>query len=235
MFFIFKKLILILLRSFCDIGSVSRFNDEEGLEKNIWQKSILTLKNDWIVYIFKYKDSIIKESIWQLKFRGQKDIGILYGKILFKKLLVSKFFKNLIRKINLEKIIFFPVPIDKQRKIERGFNQSAVVLKSFEKEFKKVTNLEIFKNIKIIFDYKSLYKIKATKKQSWKNKKERLSENENFFKLKKIKINQKTLIIILDDVVTTGATLKKIRKIFSENIETHDKNLIKFIGLTIAG
>ncbi|TYB30690.1 MAG: ComF family protein [Candidatus Mcinerneyibacterium aminivorans] len=88
-----------------------------------------------------------------------------------------------------------PVPISKQRKKERGYNQSVKLLKKIERKIKS--------NI--------LIRTRDTKPQSsFKNDKKRVKNIKNAFKVIK-DISGKNLLIV-DDILTTGATLNEISR-----------------------
>lgn len=94
--------------------------------------------------------------------------------------------------------LLIPLPIHIQRRRERGWNQSELLLKQIQKE------TEIPSSTKI------LLRTKDTPSQtSMKNRKERLLNPQGSFSVtKEISLKNKDIIII-DDVTTTGATLKE--------------------------
>lgn len=102
---------------------------------------------------------------------------------------------------NLKKYdIIIIVPISKQRKKDRGYNQSELLAK------------EISKIIKIPIATKVLYKIKNTVPQSSLNKKEREKNVKGVYKVKNITKLYDKKILIIDDIYTTGNTLNECAK-----------------------
>lgn len=148
-------------------------------------------KENWIISLYKYKSPIVKNSIWQMKYRANKDVAWFLGKKM----------TEIIIKNNLEDYILVPIPIHWRRRAERGFNQSEWLCQA------------IVKNNKIKYE-KVLKRVVYSKKQSWNNKSSRQRNVKSVFKIRNnflSKISDQKFLII-DDVVTTGATLKEARQ-----------------------
>ena len=93
--------------------------------------------------------------------------------------------------------IIIPVPIHKKRMKTRGYNQSELIAR----ELAKICGNKMYTDV--------LIKIKNNKAQSTLNKEERENNAKNVYKLCKLeKINNKK-VLILDDIYTTGATVKE--------------------------
>ena len=93
--------------------------------------------------------------------------------------------------------VLVPVPLHYRRLLKRKYNQSGLLAK----ELSKLTGIEV--------DYQNLVKHKHTKPQVEFSGKERLKNVKGCFSLKdKSKIKGKRVVLI-DDVLTTGATLKE--------------------------
>lgn len=141
-----------------------------------------------LYYLYYYTD--IKKIIFDLKFKNRK--GVTDS--------LNKYIRNSIEEIKAkEKIdVVISVPINKKRLLERGYNQVDEILKSAGIEFE---NIERVKNTK------HMYEIKERNKRE-ENVKKAFKIERNYF--------QKNILIV-DDIVTTGATLKEIEKEFLEN------------------
>ena len=93
--------------------------------------------------------------------------------------------------------IIIPVPIHKKRMKTRGYNQSELIARELAKTYGNKMYTDV------------LIKIKNNKAQSTLNKEERENNAKNVYKLCKLeKINNKK-VLILDDIYTTGATVKE--------------------------
>jgi len=107
---------------------------------------------------------------------------------------------------NLKKYdIIIIVPISKQRKKERGYNQSYLIAK------------EISKIIKKIIAKKVLYKIKNTTPQSLLNKKQREENAKGVYKAPNTTKLYDKKILLIDDIYTTGNTVNECTKILLNN------------------
>ncbi|MFB6212307.1 MAG: ComF family protein [Candidatus Magasanikbacteria bacterium] len=117
------------------------------------------------------------------------------------KLILEKYFQ----KINIEPFknsTLIPIPLHPHKKRKRGFNQSLLISRKVK---------EVIKNKKIsIRIKKKLKKKKRTKSQTNLNYKERSKNIKDCFQVKKgVKIKRRKKLILVDDVCTTGSTLKE--------------------------
>lgn len=145
------------------------------------------------LYIFKY-EGIIKERLIKYKFNERNYIYKAFVKFMLKNKKICDFLKNY--------DIIIPVPIHTKRRMERGYNQSALIAKEISKEIQKIDYLE---NV--------LIKKINNKPQSTKNKSERKNNVIGAYYMKnKEKINNKK-ILLLDDIYTTGNTVNECCKI----------------------
>lgn len=90
-----------------------------------------------------------------------------------------------------------PIPLSEERLYERGFNQSVEIAKLFG-EYEEVLNRI------------------HSEKQSKKNRQERI-ESDNVFEYKKGSNVEGLSILLVDDIYTTGTTLRHAAKILREN------------------
>lgn len=105
------------------------------------------------------------------------------------------------------KPIVIPIPIGKNRLSERGFNQNTLWGKKLAQKLNGTFNAHILK------------KSRTTKKQALiSNRSERFRNVKNSFtipKRQKRNIDQKDIILI-DDLVTTGATLDEAKRVLKK-------------------
>ncbi|MEO0086863.1 MAG: ComF family protein [candidate division WOR-3 bacterium] len=110
-----------------------------------------------------------------------------------------------------------PVPLHKAKLRERGYNQSEILAK----EIGKITNKEVLN---------CLIRKKNTKSQT-KLKEERRIENvKNAFAFNNNYNIENKRIILIDDVITTGATLNSCAKVLLENKAKEVFGLVIAIG-----
>jgi len=99
-------------------------------------------------------------------------------------------------------ITFIPLSFGKERK--RGFNQSELIARALG----KITGLETISLLK---------KIKETQSQTRLKKEERLKNIEGAFSLKTDGLKLPENLILVDDIWTTGATMKEGSKILKQS------------------
>jgi ComF family protein len=140
-----------------------------------------------MTYAWFQKDTAIQELLHQLKYEGNEAIGLLLGEIYGKEL--SHYFSD-----EWDLITTVPIHYKKQRK--RGYNQSHLIAEGM--------------SIALNIPFEPLIEKRVNKKsQTKKHRIERFDNVESTFQL--LNPNQKLQnkrILLVDDVVTTGATLQ---------------------------
>jgi len=144
------------------------------------------------LYIFKY-EGIIKERLIKFKFKEKAYIYKAFVNFLIKNKKVCRFLKSY--------DIIISVPIHYNRKVTRGYNQSALVAK------------ELSKKLTIGYEEKVLFKKVNNKPQSTKNKDDRQKNVIDVYYTKNEQNIYNKKIILLDDIFTTGSTVNECCKI----------------------
>ena len=124
--------------------------------------------------------------LYELKYKNHPEIGAVMGRMMAKELMKSGLFED------IDALV--PVPLAKKRERERGYNQSLELAKGVS----EVTGLPIANLV-----------IRRTKFVGSQTKRGRWERNENVehvFELVDDNISDQHLLLI-DDVVTTGATV----------------------------
>lgn len=163
-------------------------------QKKDCKKHIYLTKNFTThMYIFHYDDNIRKKII-QYKFCDQPYRYKSFSEFMIKDKKICGFLKKY--------DIIIPVPISKKRKMQRGYNQSELIIMEVEKRTQ---------NIKVETDI--LYKIKNTIPQSSLNKEQRQYNLKDAYIVRNHeKINGKK-ILLFDDIYTTGSTVEECAKV----------------------
>jgi ComF family protein len=150
-------------------------------------KGRITIKDATSLLLY-YKKGIVQKLIHQLKYKNQQEIGTFFGNWLGNEIKKSNRFKN------LDYII--PVPLHKKRFQERGYNQ----LDYFGNALSQI--------LEIPYETNLLKKVTNTKKQSKKNRFARMDKVETIFSLNNYKDFSGKHFLLIDDVITTGATIE---------------------------
>lgn len=152
--------------------------------------------------LWNYKDPTVKKSLWKLKYRGRTVFAKEFGVALYDSLLEE--LAELALFYGKEKPLLIPIPISKKRFRKRGFNQTELIARHMSfidknESFTLVTNV--------------LYKIKDTPSQmSIKDKRKRLHNLRDSFMVKNATLVRGKNVILLDDIITTGATLREAKR-----------------------
>lgn len=100
--------------------------------------------------------------------------------------------------------IIIPVPLHKSKRFERGYNQSAHIAKGIALELKKPVHKRAVK------------RIKATKTQTKLNLTERRENMLDAFTIRNPNLVKGKSIMLVDDVITTGATITECAKVLKQ-------------------
>ncbi len=153
-----------------------------------------------IISCFNYRDALVREAIWELKYKGNKKVAALLGTALYDELLA--FLEEYAPLTNFTDPLLIPIPLSKKRESERGFNQCRLLTDV-------LTTLDEERNFKLSL---ALKKIKDTQSQTKSDsRKKRLDNLKGCFEASRTEIEGRNIILI-DDVATTGATLEEARK-----------------------
>jgi len=159
--------------------------------------------------LWRYDHETVRKALWELKYRGKrglaKDLAESLHDKLFETLAENELFENPDGKTaNGNEYLVVPIPIHKSRQKERGYNQSELLAKEL-----CLLNPSLF-----ILENEALFKSKSTQSQvSVKNREKRLKNIHDSFMVKN---NERVIgkkLLIIDDIITTGATLTEARRV----------------------
>lgn len=149
------------------------------------------------IYLFDYT-GVIRKLLLDFKFHDKAYLCEIFVKFLLKNEKIGRFLKNY--------DIIIPVPIHKKRQKERGYNQSLLIARKWEKE---ETRISVEANV--------LLKVKHTKPQSTLSREERIENAKQVYEIQNAEKIKEKDIILLDDIYTTGSTVRECAKILKEN------------------
>lgn len=125
--------------------------------------------------------------LYELKYKNRPDIGEVMGRLVAKELQSSGFFDG------IDGIV--PIPLAKKRQRQRGYNQSQEIACGIS----EITNLPIYnKAVR-----RNVFEGSQTNKGRW----ERNENVEKVFEMADETAIRGKHLLIIDDVVTTGATV----------------------------
>jgi len=134
------------------------------------------------------KGSALQHIIHALKYEKNQSAGLMMGKILGKQLKSGSLFTN--------EYILVPVPMHSDKEKQRGYNQAAIIAKGMS----QITGWSLCNDAVI----KSTY----TDTQTRKGRNDRWENIREVFQLKNSSALKDKQVLLIDDVLTTGATLE---------------------------
>jgi ComF family protein len=136
--------------------------------------------------LFFIKESLTQQLLHQLKYRSRQDVGLYLGRRMGKAVLNAGW----------EMDCIVPLPLNPKRQARRGYNQAEVLAKGIGEVLGKLVE-----NVAVI-------RTKNTATQTRKNRQERWENVSEVFDLQDGHNLQGKHVLLVDDVVTTGATLE---------------------------
>jgi ComF family protein len=137
---------------------------------------------------FFTKESLLQNLIIQLKYRGNKDIGFYLGRLLGHYLINSSRFSTVHALV--------PLPLNQRREKKRGYNQATALCNGMASVWNKpVINKNVIRKV-------------YTETQTHKGRISRWENMDGIFAVKDAAELENKHILLVDDVVTTGATLE---------------------------
>ncbi|MBZ9778499.1 ComF family protein [Psychroflexus sp. CAK8W] len=161
------------------------FDGDHDLHKILYGR---VLVNQAASLFYFEKKGIVQNLIHDLKYKGNEELSYHLGEWLGELLVASQW------KIKIDVVL--PVPLHKQRFRERGYNQVEGFGKAIAEKLSAVYNDTILK------------KRSNSKTQVFKNRLARTEVVTNHFYVEKQAILAGKTILLVDDLVTTGATLE---------------------------
>lgn len=134
------------------------------------------------------KGNRVQHLIHQLKYKGRKDIGICLGEKYGRILKTTPLFDTV--------SLIVPVPLYKKKLMQRGYNQSEQFAAGLSR------------SMKIPCDSNVLYRTRATETQTRKSRFHRWTNVEGLFAVTDPAKLSGYHILLVDDVITTGATIE---------------------------
>lgn len=149
------------------------------------------------------KESLLQTLMHQFKYKGNKDLGLQLGTLMGDQIVNSSLYKT------VDALI--PLPLFEKKERRRGYNQAEVLCNGMA----SIMKVPVWNSV--------IKRPQHTDTQTRKGRVERWQNMEGKFMLTNPNIVKDKHILLVDDVVTTGATL-----------EACASELLKVDGLTIS-
>lgn len=158
---------------------------ENALTEIFWGR--LPIEFGTAMFYFR-KAGLIQQLVHQLKYKGQKEVGVFLGNIYGRKLMESPSYSSI--------DLIIPVPLHPRKQRIRGYNQST--------QF----GIGLSQSLHIPCTEKILIRTQYTDTQTQKGRFERIQNVSEAFKINKPELLRNKHLLLVDDVLTTGATLE---------------------------
>ncbi|RZK82685.1 MAG: ComF family protein [Pedobacter sp.] len=180
-------------------------NHNNRVAKQLWGR----IQFDSAMALLNFrKGTRVQNLLHQLKYNNQPELGLKLGNMLAERILLSTNYKEI--------DLIIPVPMHRKKLRKRGYNQSLCIAEG------------IADILSIPIDSTTLVKTKATKTQTAKNRHLRHDTLKDVFKVTDEKTLKGKHILLVDDVITTGATIEACA------LELNARNLSKLSIVAVA-
>lgn len=139
-------------------------------------------------YLYFTKESLVQHLMHQLKYKGNKDLGLQLGRLMGIALKSADRFSEISALI--------PLPLFPSKERKRGYNQATVLCEGMA----EILSVPVLKDV--------ITRPQHTETQTKKGRIERWRNIEGKFQLINPSAIQNKHVLLIDDVVTTGATLE---------------------------
>ena len=170
------------------------FNNDQTVLKVFYGRA--KVENGTSLFYFE-KKGMVQQLMHQLKYKGHKEIGALLGDWLGSELKTCDAYKAI--------DIVIPVPLHEKKLKSRGYNQVA----RFAKQIACALGVQYLDDV--------LLKVTNTTSQVNKKRFARWNHNEELFTLNNSNVIEGKHILLVDDIITTGATLEACIQVLNQS------------------
>jgi ComF family protein len=161
------------------------FHTGNQVEKIFWGRIPL---NHATSLCYFNSGSLIQSLLHQLKYKGNKELGYFLGRLMGSVFIESNHFNNM--------DALLPLPLHPAKEKKRGYNQARVLCEGMS----ETMNIPVLNN--------NVHRVSATSTQTKKNRIERWQNIEGKFAISNKEQLENKHVLLVDDVITTGATLE---------------------------
>lgn len=154
------------------------------VERNFWGKFPVERATSFLYYA---KGGDVRQLLYELKYHGNQEVGEVMGRVMASELMRSRFFDGI--------DLIVPVPLHQRKERRRGYNQSECLARGIS----AVTGIPM--------DVKVIIRSRYNETQTRKGQYERWENVRNLFACISPEGLEGKHVLLVDDVLTTGATV----------------------------
>jgi len=158
---------------------------ENKLEKKLWGRADIQFAT---AFLQMSKSGMVHKLIHELKYHDNKSVGIHLGKLFGASLVKSETMNNF--------DFIITVPLHPKKLFKRGYNQCDCIADGIS----ETMNIEVCKN-QLVRLHHNTSQTKESRYNRWKNV-------EGIFAVKNPSVLENKHVLLIDDVITTGATIE---------------------------
>jgi ComF family protein len=166
------------------------FFSSNPIEKIFWGRAEIQAAS---AHLYFTGGSAVQQSLHLLKYKGKKEIGIYFGQRMGESLVQSRRFNDC--------EIIVPIPLFAAREKKRGYNQATVIAQGISQQLK----IPVFSD--------AVLRVKKTETQTHKSRIQRWKNMESTFEVRDPQKIKGKHVLLVDDVVTTGASLEACARV----------------------
>ncbi|MDB5238929.1 MAG: competence protein competence protein ComFC [Candidatus Parcubacteria bacterium] len=155
--------------------------------------------------VFAYGDERVSKLVWSIKYKKSREGAAIAGHALHQ---VARLFSRAVPEGM--RVLIVPMPITKVRRRQRGFNQCELILDEMRR-------LDIER--RLLYANDLILRVRHTSRQTTKDRTERLEGVKDLFAMNETALAKLTeqklpcdrssyFVVIIDDVITTGSTMR---------------------------
>ena len=147
-------------------------------------------------FYYSKKRESVRNMIFQLKYHGNKELGLIMGQRMARKLQPTGFFEG------IDCIV--PVPLHPRREAHRGYNQSEVLAQGIH----QITGIPI--------DTAAATRVRYNVSQTQLGDEDRRKNVTGLFRINRPRQYDGKHLLLIDDVITTGSTICALASAFTQ-------------------
>lgn len=194
-----------------------KYSREKDLDLKNFSKNKDYLKLvAWVHSPLNYQNPTLRKALFALKYTYVKTVAKYLATIVYQDFFsfLKKHYPHLLR--NSGRLLLIPIPISKKRLLKRNYNQSEVLLQELMKILLEKMKLDLRENLSPHILLKTKHTLPFANSHSIEERNNLIKDAFSVNQIPSVNFLQDKIIILFDDITTTGATFYEARKTLVE-------------------